>query len=152
MDSDLDPLSEAWTWAAMESWRGESEHCVRVCLCSSLVNVVQKLNCVQATVMTQATTTDYKTNSLLLANYCLPQLYFQFRGNEGKWPNSTNHFKQLLLKLIRMSGLAVRAWALGSFLFMFLLLFSLCQMVGLERRDQEKVGRGTLISNRASQT
>lgn len=37
-----------------------------------------------------------------------------------------------------MSGSAVRAWAWGGFLFVFLLLFSLCQMGGLERREQEE--------------
>ena len=37
-----------------------------------------------------------------------------------------------------MSGLAVRAWARGRFLFVFLLLFSLCQMGGLERKEQEE--------------
>lgn len=35
-----------------------------------------------------------------------------------------------------MSGWAVRAWARDRFLFVFLLLFSLCQMGGLERREQ----------------
>lgn len=38
-----------------------------------------------------------------------------------------------------MSGLAVRAKAYRvGFLFVFLLPFSLCQMDGLERRDQEE--------------
>lgn len=48
-----------------------------------------------------------------------------------------------------MSGLAVRAWARGRFLFVFSLLFSLCQMGGLERREQEDRGN---ISSSASQT
>lgn len=45
-----------------------------------------------------------------------------------------------------MSDLAVRAWAWGRFLFVFLLLFSLCQMGRLERREQEEG------ANSASQT
>lgn len=60
MDNNLDPWSEAWTRVEIENWHGESEHCVRVCLCSSLVTLVQKLNCVQAVVMMQAATSDYK--------------------------------------------------------------------------------------------
>ena len=59
MENNLDPWSGAWARVVMESWHGEAEDCVRVCLCSSSVTVVQKLNRVQALVMMQSATTDY---------------------------------------------------------------------------------------------
>lgn len=59
MENNLDPQSGAWARVALERWHWEAEHCVRVCLCSYSVTVVQKLNLVQALVMMQPATTDY---------------------------------------------------------------------------------------------
>lgn len=119
----------------------QGSRALRVCLCSSSVTSVQKLNHVQGRVMMQSATATTITNSLGLANYCPPQLYFQFRGNRGECPTqliiSSNYFKNSLECL---GWLCVPALLEERFLFVFLLLFSLCQMGRLERMEWEGGG------------
>lgn len=65
VESNSNPQSAAEARVLIESWHGGTEDCVRVCLCSSLVTVVQKLNCIQASVTMRPPTTDYNNQQSL---------------------------------------------------------------------------------------
>lgn len=119
--------------------RGEAEHCVDVCLCSSFGRCSSKaeprpsLGNDAAGHNTLQWPTVYGRPITARRNYIS-------NSEVTGCPNSTNHFKQLLLKLIRMSGFdCVHAWDWGwGGGVVFLLMFSLCQMDGLERGEQEE--------------
>lgn len=68
----------------MESWHGEAEHCVRVCLCSSSATVVQKLNRVQALVMMQPATTDYNNQQSMASQLLSAAIIFPIQRSQGK--------------------------------------------------------------------
>jgi len=98
----------------MESRRGEAEHCVDVCLCSSFGRCSSKaeprpsLGNDAAGHNTLQWPTVYGRPITARRNYIS-------NSEVTGCPNSTNHFKQLLLKLIRMSGFdCVHAWDWGG--------------------------------------